>query len=134
MAIPHAAPGIPVDLRRPDEPLSQAQTSALVKTNTFEAIRIVIPKGHEVCRNHRVDGPITVQCLEGQISFTADSDTHLVRAGHWLFLPGGVPHTIQGVVTVNGTASCVVAESRGAHRLGVGCRASARRRSSPFLR
>ncbi len=74
MAIPHAAPGIPVDLRRPDEPLSQAQTSALVKTNAFEAIRMVIPKGHEVCRNHRVDGPITVQCLEGQIAFTADSE------------------------------------------------------------
>ena len=97
MAIPHAAPGIPVDLRRPAEPLSEAQTNALVKTEAFEAIRMVIPKGHEVCRNHKVDGTITVQCLEGQIAFTADGDTRAVRAGEWIFLPGGVPHTIKGM-------------------------------------
>lgn len=97
MAIPHAAPGMPVDLRRPEEPLSQAQTNALVKTDAFEAIRLVIPKGHEVCHNHKVDGPITVHCLEGQIAFTADGEERAVRAGQWLFLPGGVPHTIQGV-------------------------------------
>ena len=97
MAIPHAAPAIPVDLRRPAEPLSEAQTNALVKTEAFEAIRMVIPKGHEVCHKHKVDGPITVQCLEGQIAFTADGDTRSMRAGQWLFLPGGVPHTIKGI-------------------------------------
>ena len=58
---------------------------------------MVIPKGHEVCRNHKVDGPITVQCLQGQIAFSMESDTHSVRAGQWVFLPGGVPHTIQGI-------------------------------------
>ena len=88
MAIPHAAPGMPVDLRRSDEALSEAQTNALVKTGEFEAIRMVIPAGHEVCHNHRVDG---------RIEFTADGDKRAVRAGQWLFLPGGVPHTISGV-------------------------------------
>ncbi len=97
MAIPHAAPGMPVDLRRQDETLFEAQTNALVKTDTFEAIRVAIPKGHEVCRNHQVPGPITVQCLEGEIAFTTDGDTRSLRAGQWLFLPGGVPHTITGV-------------------------------------
>ena len=97
MAIPHAAPGLPVDLRRQAEKLSESQTSALVKTDAFEAIRMVIPAGHEVCSNHRVDGPITIHCLEGQIDFIADGDKRAVRAGQWLFLPGGVPHTISGV-------------------------------------
>lgn len=97
MAIPHAAPGVPVDLRRQGEPLSEAQTRALVKSNAFEAIRVVIPQGHEVCRDHQLDGPITVQCLQGEIAFTADHDKHSVREGQWLFLPGGVPHTIAGV-------------------------------------
>lgn len=96
MAIPHAAAGMPVDLRRPEEKLSQAQTEALVKTNAFEAIRLVIPAGQEVCKNHRVEGPITVQCLEGRIDFTADGDERILQAGQWLFLPGGVPHTISG--------------------------------------
>jgi quercetin dioxygenase-like cupin family protein len=97
MAIPHAAPGIPVDLQTQTEVLSDAKTNALVKTDAFEAIRLVIPEGHEVCRNHRVEGPITVHCLRGQIALTADGQTRAVPEGHWLFLPGGVPHTIVGV-------------------------------------
>jgi quercetin dioxygenase-like cupin family protein len=97
MAIPHAAPGIPVDLQPQGEALSDAKTTALVKNDAFEAIRMVIPKGHEVCRNHQVEGPITVQCLAGRITFTADDDAHQVREGQWVFLPGRVPHTITGV-------------------------------------
>ncbi len=97
MAIPHAAPGTPEDLRRPGEDLSKATSNALVKTQEFEAIRVVIPKGHEVCHNHSVEGPLTFQCLEGQIAFTADGDTSVLRPGQWLFLPGKVPHTIAGV-------------------------------------
>ncbi|HKM57021.1 MAG TPA: hypothetical protein VJY33_26685 [Isosphaeraceae bacterium] len=45
MAIPHAHPGMPVDLRPAEESLSEARTTALVKNNAFEAIRMVIPKG-----------------------------------------------------------------------------------------
>jgi quercetin dioxygenase-like cupin family protein len=97
MAIPHAAPGMPVDLHPQGMALSAAQTSALAKTKEFEAIRLLIPQGHEVCRNHKVDGPITLQCLQGEIQFTADHDAHTVREGQWLFLPGGVPHTITGI-------------------------------------
>lgn len=97
MAIPHAAPGIPVDLQPPNEPLAAATTNALVKHDRFEAIRLVIPKGHEVCRHHQVQGPITVLCLRGQIAFTVEEETHLLRAGHWLFLPGAVSHTMSGV-------------------------------------
>jgi quercetin dioxygenase-like cupin family protein len=58
---------------------------------------MAIPKGHEVCRNHQVDGPITVHCLEGQIAFTANGHARPVRSGQWLYLPGGIPHTITGV-------------------------------------
>lgn len=97
MAIPHAAAGVPVDLQPAGEDLSKAQTHALVKNNAFEAIRLVIPHGHEVCHNHQVEGTITVQCLKGQIAFTCDGDSRSVRAGEWLYLPGGVPHTIAGV-------------------------------------
>ena len=47
MAIPHANPGIPVDLRSQDEPPAETGTTALVKNEAFEAIRLVIPKGRE---------------------------------------------------------------------------------------
>ena len=66
MAIPHAYPGMPVDLRAREETLSETRTTALVKNDTFEAIRLVARKGHEICHNHEV---------EGLIAFTADGDT-----------------------------------------------------------
>jgi quercetin dioxygenase-like cupin family protein len=94
MAIPHAYPGMPVDLRSEEVTLSETWTTALVKNDTFEAIRLVARKGHEICHDHRVEGMITVHCLEGLIAFTADGNTRELAAGHWLYLTGGVPHTI----------------------------------------
>jgi quercetin dioxygenase-like cupin family protein len=69
--------------------LSEARTNTLVKNEAFEAIRMVIPRGHEVCHDHHVQSHLTLYCLEGQIAFSADGDAHSVRAGQWLFLPGG---------------------------------------------
>jgi quercetin dioxygenase-like cupin family protein len=97
MAIPHAAAGVPVDLLSREEPTSPPRTIALVKNNEFEAIRMAIPAGHEVCSNHSVDGPLTLQVLAGQIAFSVDGDTHAVRTGEWLYLPGGVSHSVAGV-------------------------------------
>ncbi len=94
MAIPHAYPGMPVDLRPQGEALSETRTTALVKNDTFEAIRLVAPKGHELCHDHQVEGMLTLHCLEGRVAFTADGDTRELPAGHWLFLTGGVRHTI----------------------------------------
>jgi quercetin dioxygenase-like cupin family protein len=88
---------MPVDLRPAGEGLSEARSNALIKNEAFEAIRMIVPQGYEVCHNHQVDGPITVQCLTGCVNFNADGDAHELRAGHWVFLPGKVPHTITGV-------------------------------------
>ncbi len=97
MAIPHAAPGMPVDLRQGADSSTGAKTTALVKNDRFEAIRLMVPRGHEVCHSHQIESMITVQCLEGRVAFTADGDTRELSEGHWLFLPGGVPHTIAGL-------------------------------------
>jgi quercetin dioxygenase-like cupin family protein len=96
MAIPHAYPGMPVDLLADGEAQTSPRSTALVKNETFEAIRLVIPKGQELSR-HQVDGPITVQCLEGRIKFTCNGEIRDLKAGHWLFLLGGTPHSLSGV-------------------------------------
>jgi len=70
MAIPHAFPGAPVDLLARDESLAELRTTALVKETNFEVIRMVIPKGKTI-PDHKVDGPITVHCLKGDIAFTS---------------------------------------------------------------
>lgn len=97
MAIPHAFQGMPVDLLPADESLAEARTVALVKNNSFEAIRLVLPRGHDVCHEHQVAGPVTVQCLKGHATLTVDGRTHDLPAGHWLFLVGGTPHTLRAV-------------------------------------
>jgi quercetin dioxygenase-like cupin family protein len=96
MAIPHASPGMPVDLRPAEESLSEAKSAALVKEARFEAIRMVIPKGHEISR-HQVEGAITIYCLDGRIAFTACGKLHDLKAGHWLYLLGNEPHALRGV-------------------------------------
>lgn len=96
MSIPHAHPGTPVNLRPEGESLSEARTAALVKNDDFEAIRLVVPKGHEM-RSHQVKGAITVYCIDGRISFHDGDKTHDLKAGHWLFLPGGAPHSLSGI-------------------------------------
>lgn len=97
MSIPHAAPGMAADLQPQGELLSEATTFALVKNDEFQVIRLAIRKDREACHDHHVSGPITIQCLKGWIELTAAGKTHLIKAGQWSFLPGGIPHTIKGV-------------------------------------
>lgn len=92
----HAYPGVPVDLRPIEESLPGATTVALVKEETFEAIRMVVRKDHKI-PVHQVEGAITVYCLDGRIAFTARGQTHDLKAGHWLFLLGNEPHSLVGI-------------------------------------
>jgi quercetin dioxygenase-like cupin family protein len=97
MAIPHAYPGMPVDLRPLGEALAKTETTALVKNNDFEAIRLVLPKGREVCHDHEVEGMITVYCIEGRVALTTGGATHELPAGHWTYLMRHDPHTLRAL-------------------------------------
>jgi quercetin dioxygenase-like cupin family protein len=92
----HAYPGRPIDLRSEGASLAAASTFPLVKEEAFEAIRMVLRKDQEMV-GHRVEGPITIYCLHGQIAFTAREQTHDLRAGHWLFLLGNEPHSLRAI-------------------------------------
>lgn len=96
MAIPHAGPGLPIDLRPAGESRTEARSIAPAKTNEFEAIRLVLPRGHEVCHDHQVGGPMTVHCLEGRATLTVGGQTRDLPAGHWLYLMGDTPHSLRG--------------------------------------
>ncbi|QEF97779.1 hypothetical protein Mal15_18230 [Stieleria maiorica] len=97
MSIPHAAPGVPVNLRTQGDALAGKQSRAFIKTESFEVIRMVVSKGDEVCHNHKVDGPITIQCLDGCINLELDGSRHAVLADQWTYVPAGLRHTISGV-------------------------------------
>jgi quercetin dioxygenase-like cupin family protein len=93
MAIPHVKPGEIIQL-----PLgaawSASKTTTLVKTDTLELIRLVLPAGKEI-PSHTARGEITVQCLEGKIAFTTLGWTHELTAGQLLYLPAGESHSVR---------------------------------------
>jgi quercetin dioxygenase-like cupin family protein len=96
MAIHHAVPAEVIDVRPLEAKLRESKTSVLVKTGTLELIRIVIPAGKQL-PPHRVDGEITVQCLEGRIVFDADGAERELAQGEMLYLAGGASHALRGV-------------------------------------
>lgn len=96
MSIPHAAPGEVISVRPLGEAVGNARTATLIKTTRLEVLRLILPAGKEI-PTHKVQGEITVHCLEGRAAFTALGRTQELAAGQMLFLPGGEEHSIRGV-------------------------------------
>lgn len=96
MAIPHAKPGDVIDVRPLGTQIAASQTTTLIKTDTLEVIRLVLPAGKEV-PPHRVDGEITVQCLEGKVEFSAGGVTRPLTGGSLLFLRGSEEHALRAI-------------------------------------
>jgi len=72
------------------------KTKAIIKTNEIELARLVIPKGKEY-PNHKVSGPIVVQCVQGKIELTAMGTTQELHSGQLLYLAAGELHSLKGV-------------------------------------
>lgn len=96
MALKHAAPGEVVDLRPLGPRLAAGKTRAIVRTASFEAVRLVVPAGTEIPK-HKVPGPITLQCIEGHVRLGLTDGTVELRAGDWVHLEGGAPHSVKGI-------------------------------------
>lgn len=96
MALHHAAPGEVVDLLPTDAASSGERSTAIVKTDHFETIRLVMPRGAAM-RRHQVPGSITLHCLEGHVELALDDGTIALRRHQWVHLAGGAPHSVRSV-------------------------------------
>ena len=96
MAIPHAQPGQIIDVRPLGPAVLSAKTSTLAKSTSLELIRLVLPAGKAIAE-HKVAGEVTVQCLEGEIEFTAMGKTQRLSAGHMLCLAGDEVHALKSL-------------------------------------
>lgn len=96
MAIHHAASAEVFDVRPLGPALRESKTTVWVKTDMLEVIRIVLPAGKQL-PPHRVEGEITVQCLEGRMAFDADGTEHELAQGQMLYLAGGATHALRGI-------------------------------------
>lgn len=93
MSIPHAKSGEIVDLFQKTQGFSEGQTRAIIKTDRLELGRIVLKKGKKM-RPHQVDGPITIQCLDGQIALETSQSSQTLSAGQLVYLAPKEPHSV----------------------------------------
>jgi quercetin dioxygenase-like cupin family protein len=93
MAIQHARPAQSIDVQPLGSRLPQEKTVALFKSEDLEVMRLVLLAGKSL-PPHSVPGEITVQCIEGCIDVTAGGQSHVLHAGHLLYLAGGVTHAV----------------------------------------
>lgn len=93
MALEHLLPMQPIDIRPLGSALANAKSTALFKSDQLEVMRLVLAQGRSL-PPHRVDGEITVQCLEGRVRFEADGRQVELTAGQLLYLQGGVMHAL----------------------------------------
>ena len=65
----------------------------IFKTNGMRIVLIALHAGAEM-KTHTAAGIISVQVLEGQISFTTEQQIAALGAGHMLALHAGIPHSV----------------------------------------
>ncbi len=94
MALSHAKPVERIDVRPLGERFLTAQTTTLVKTDSIEVIRLVLPAGKEI-PPHDVPGEITLQCLEGKVQVRAGGSATELAAGELVYVIGSEPHSLR---------------------------------------
>ena len=85
-----------IDVRPLGPALTETHSGTLARTGGLEIVRLVIARGRAI-PTHQSRGAITVHCLEGRISFTAEGFTRVLEAGRMLILAAGEPHSLVGL-------------------------------------
>ena len=94
MALHHAASGERIQLQRSDDDIAHFTSVALAKTEYMELIRLVLPKDR-IMPEHKVEGELTLLCLQGEIAFDAHGRTTILHPGEMLYLARAEPHAIR---------------------------------------
>lgn len=96
MAILHLSSGEVVNIRPLGADLDETSTNAFFKDPHLEVMRIFLPSGKRMAK-HAVDGPITLQCIEGEVDVIT-GDTHkVIRSDDILYLAAGIAHELVAI-------------------------------------
>jgi quercetin dioxygenase-like cupin family protein len=68
----------------------------LAKAGRFRLVLVALNSGIEI-GTHHADSPMTIQLLEGSLSFRVGSEDHELKAGQVLFFGSGEAHDIRAV-------------------------------------
>ena len=97
MAQRHAQSGQVVSVLPLGDRLNGVRTTALLKAEQLEVVRIVLPAGHGL-PEHKTPGEITVQCIEGRIEFRTPGRLQVLEPGDFIHLRREEPHSLQALL------------------------------------
>ena len=89
----HPAPGELIDVRPLGDKLVDTASIALVRTDDFEVMRLVMSQGKSI-PEHAVPGELTLQCIEGTVEVQALDKTQPLQAGQMIYLKGNTPYAL----------------------------------------
>lgn len=93
MSLPHAKSGDVIDVRPLNEKLSDAISTAIIRTDHLELIRTVLHAGRSV-PEHMVDGEITIQCIEGELAVHVQTNSRILNAGEMILIQSDTPYSL----------------------------------------
>lgn len=96
MSLPHLSSGQTTSVLPLGVELARTPSSALFKAPHLEVARLVLPEGKRL-PPHAVPGPMTIQCLEGEIEVTLGSVSQRLRQGDLIYLAGNERHDVAAV-------------------------------------
>lgn len=76
-----------ISARQPGETLANRQSTTLLKTETTEIERLIVPAGRIV--HKRAAGPAVLHCIEGRVALTLGADAGELGAGEMVVLDTG---------------------------------------------
>lgn len=96
MAMPHLRSGEMTNLLLPEGQLMTVPAHALFKDEHLEVIRMHLAQGKSL-PSHHVQGPITIQCLSGELQIALETGIKIMHAGDLLYLAAGLPHAVVAI-------------------------------------
>lgn len=96
MAQTHAQSGQVVSVLPLGDQLHSARTTAILKAEQLEIVRVVLLAGHEM-KEHKAPGEITVQCIEGRIELRMPGTTRILEPGDLIHLLSQEPHALRAL-------------------------------------
>ncbi len=96
MSIPHLCSGQTTSVLPLGANLKNTPTTALFKAPHMEVARLVMLAGKQL-PPHAMPGPLTIQCLEGEIDVALDGGSQRLRQGDLIYLAGNVRHDVKAI-------------------------------------
>jgi quercetin dioxygenase-like cupin family protein len=110
MAVPHAKSGDLIDVRPLGPALATAKTATLVKSDSLEVIRLVVPATKEIAP-HKTKGEVTIHCLEGSVGILVNGVTQILETGQLVYLAAGELHAVRGMTDASLLVTILLRES-----------------------